>query len=267
MSDTVLTIPISQIEVSDRLRIVDQAEVQKLAHSIKRVGQISPVEVRAIEAGRYRLVGGAHRIAAIEAAGLDKVRAVLFEGTDDQARMREIDENLYRHELSPFDQAEFLAERRKIWERLYGQVKRGGDRRSKSQTETLINTSVFIAETATLFNLSRSTINRAYARKHKISPDLWKMLAGTPAAKSATFLDRLVRMPVEQHSLVVKKITERGCSVEAAVDLVRSADRQKSPQKLTPKQALSALRKAWKATPAAERSIFLNEIKEQDEIP
>ncbi|MCW8305591.1 ParB N-terminal domain-containing protein [Acidiphilium sp. PA] len=116
MSDPVLTVPMSQIEVSDRLRIVDQAEVQKLAVSISKTKQISPVEVRAIAPGQYRLVAGAYRIAAIKSLGQTQVRAVLFEGNDDEARLREIDENLYRQELSPFDQAEFLAERRIVWE-------------------------------------------------------------------------------------------------------------------------------------------------------
>jgi ParB family chromosome partitioning protein len=107
------TINVDLIDDSGRLRDVNLEYVAEMAHSVMaRKGIMTPIEVRKeLVGGRYRLVAGAHRLAAAKAAGKKTVPVVFFEGTDKEARLREIDENLIRNELSTLDRAKFVAER------------------------------------------------------------------------------------------------------------------------------------------------------------
>ena len=126
-----LELSLDLIQVSDRLRSVDAAEVDRLAISMADIGQLNAVEVtpRVDEPGRFDLISGAHRVAAAGNLGWLTIAASVFEGDPDQVRLREIDENLYRRELSPYDQATFLAERAEVCTRLNILPKRGGQRR------------------------------------------------------------------------------------------------------------------------------------------
>ena len=108
----ICTIPLTSILVEDRLRSVDAERAAQIALSFREAGQITPIEVTPEGAdGLHRLIAGAHRVEAARLAGMDVIQAVIFEGSDDAGRLREIDENLYRRELSDLDRAAFLAER------------------------------------------------------------------------------------------------------------------------------------------------------------
>ncbi|MHB1305209.1 MAG: ParB/RepB/Spo0J family partition protein [Acidiphilium sp.] len=228
MSAALLEIDIERIDVVDRLREVDLAQADQIALSMKEVGQITPIEVRSTSAGRYELVSGAHRLAAAQRIGLTTISAVLFEGDDETARLREIDENLYRRELSPFDQAEFLAERRVVWERLYGAPKRGGDRRSKGQIVPLADAmrqSGFVKETAARFNLHPKTVKRALTRKAHIAPAVWSAIKGTAAAENGSLLDKLRKAEPDIQVAALELSRERGCGLDVALGLMRREEK------------------------------------------
>jgi ParB family transcriptional regulator, chromosome partitioning protein len=185
-----LEIDLDRIDLGKRLRELNEAEAEKLSHSLNERGLLNPIEVRETQGGRYSLTAGAHRFAAAKILEWQKIRAVIVECSDDEARLREIDENLFRHELTPFDQANFLEERRQIWERVHGTIKRGGDRRSKAQIEPLIDGigrgSAFIKETAVKFGLPISMVKRALTRKAQIDPKVWNALRSTD--RSGTYI-------------------------------------------------------------------------------
>lgn len=253
MTDEILTIPLVAIDVAGRLREIDLDEVEKLALSFKEAGQITPVEVRKTGADIYVLVAGAHRIAAARRLGQTTIRAVLFSGDDDTARLREIDENLYRRELSPFDQAEFLEERRQVWERMHGTIRRGGDRRSKVQVAPLIEEvrrgAPFVRETVQKFNLSRDTIKRAFARKAQIDATVWAAIRGTKAAENGALLDRLRKLDFETQRAVLDQSRERGCDLNVALSIMKRTDRKPVEFPL-----LAALERGWSKAGDAERA-------------
>ena len=75
-------------------------------------GQIYPIQIRTIEPGRFRLVNGAHRIAAARKLGWTHIEAFLVDDLEEEEfRLLEIDENLCRAELDPVDRAHFFATR------------------------------------------------------------------------------------------------------------------------------------------------------------
>ena len=119
-----------------RLRTtLDQDWVAVLADSMGEVGQLTTIDVELGANGALRLVAGAHRLAAAQRLGWVTISALVHaEGdTPDAARLREIDENLVRRELSALDRALHLAERKKVYERLYPEARHGGHAPSESE--------------------------------------------------------------------------------------------------------------------------------------
>ena len=191
----------------DRLRWVDPEKVAELASSFGEIGQLQPIEVLpANPKGRYRLIVGAHRVAAAKEAGLPSIMATVFDGTPDQRRIREIDENLYRAELSPYDQAAFLAERRVIYERLNGPVRAG--RRSRPEIATNLSQLSFFDDVTSKFALPRRMVQRALTRKNRISAEVWHRLRGHPVTKVATELDKLMRLNEAEQRKVVRLLMQ-----------------------------------------------------------
>ena len=96
------------IDVVDRERPIDKEKVAELAESIQREGLLQPIGLRrTANSGHYRLIYGAHRLAAAKLIyendpTQDAIAAVLFpEKMPDWAcKMAELAENLFRKDLS-----------------------------------------------------------------------------------------------------------------------------------------------------------------------
>ncbi len=118
------------IDLGKRLRTVNGGTVQYLAESMKLHGLQYPIQVR-MDGDRYALVSGAHRVQAARFLAWPHIEAFVLDLLDeDTLALLEIDENLMRAELNPLDRGLFLSRRKQIYERLYPETRRGGDRRS-----------------------------------------------------------------------------------------------------------------------------------------
>lgn len=250
------------IDVEDRLRDIDEAKAEALALSMSERGQLHPIELREKADGRFRLNIGAHRYRAAQLNEWPAIKASIVECSDEEARLREVDENLFRNELSPFDQANFIEERRQIWERMNGQIKRGGDRRSKVQITPLAEGMMpaargsFLKATSEKFGLPKDTIKRALMRKAKINPKVWTVLRHTEAASNGAMLDKIRKLYLEEQVAIAAMIKERGCTVQHAIRAV-----VKPPEVDVEAQAFEVLCKAWKKAGAGTRAKFLEHIK------
>ncbi len=199
----ILTLDPGEIIIpEDRLREVDPEKVAELAQSMAGIGQFTPIVVwRKNPAGKYILIAGAHRVAAAKQSGLT-LSAVPFDGTPDEARILEIDENLYRAELTPYDQASFLAERRTIFERINGKVRPGRRGRGELGTNLSSKQTSFFDDITEKFGLPKKTVTRALRRHAAIAPEVWAQLRGHPVTKTASELDKLLK----QHETVQRRI-------------------------------------------------------------
>lgn len=111
--------PVDAIDVSDRMRDrCDDDTVVRLMDSIQRIGLQTPISVRWV-GDSLMLVAGRHRLEAVRRLGWDMVDCIMLTGTDDEARMWEIAENLHRAELTVLERDEHIAE----WVRLAGVCK------------------------------------------------------------------------------------------------------------------------------------------------
>ena len=128
-----------QLIVPDnRLRPVDPDRVAQIADSIAKIGLQHPIIVRQISTAEFELVAGLHRVSALDTLGITHITAVQVPDDlpPDAVRLIEIDENLCRHELTPLDRMRFLAERKKVYEQLYPETKKGA---KNQHTKKLLN--------------------------------------------------------------------------------------------------------------------------------
>jgi ParB family transcriptional regulator, chromosome partitioning protein len=86
-------------------RTFDEDALDELADSIREVGLLQPVVVRAVGRGRYELVMGERRWRAAQRAGLTEIGAIVKQTQDDDLLRDALIENLHRQQLDPLEEA------------------------------------------------------------------------------------------------------------------------------------------------------------------
>ncbi len=86
-------------------RSFDEDALDELAESIKQVGLLQPVVVRAAGPGRYELIMGERRWRASQRAGLTEIGAIVKQTQDNDLLRDALIENLHRQQLDPLEEA------------------------------------------------------------------------------------------------------------------------------------------------------------------
>jgi len=86
-------------------QVFDEDTLEELADSIRAVGLLQPVVVRAIMPGHYEIVMGERRWRACQRAGLAHVPAIVRHTSDDDLLRDALIENLHREQLNPLEEA------------------------------------------------------------------------------------------------------------------------------------------------------------------
>ncbi|WP_205678545.1 ParB/RepB/Spo0J family partition protein [Brevundimonas vesicularis] len=198
---SVVRVKIAQIDASERLREISEAHAQVIAASMleheKAGGRRQLQAVELVQRGDgYRLVYGAHRLRAHQINGWEEIDAEIVTLTDAGLRLREIDENLIRHELTALDRARFLSERKRLYEALNPASKHGGDRRSDQVANMAVWS--FSADIAEKTGMSDRTVRRAVALIENLSPAAITRLRDTPLASNQAALEALSKQPHER---------------------------------------------------------------------
>jgi hypothetical protein len=84
MVGTLDVLPLSQIDDDRSFRLRPEGDVGGLAQSLARVGQLLPIEVRLRGPGRWQLVAGFRRVAALQLLKRDSVLARLHDSLSDE---------------------------------------------------------------------------------------------------------------------------------------------------------------------------------------
>ena len=100
-------IPVTAVAPNPRQprRSFDEDTIDELAESIKQVGLLQPVVVRAVGPGRYELVMGERRWRAAQRAGLTEIGAIVKQTQDDDLLRDALIENMHRQQLDPLEEA------------------------------------------------------------------------------------------------------------------------------------------------------------------
>jgi ParB family chromosome partitioning protein len=86
-------------------RSFDEDALDELADSIREVGLLQPVVVRAAGPDRYELIMGERRWRAAQRAGLAVIGAIVKQTQDDDLLRDALIENLHRQQLDPLEEA------------------------------------------------------------------------------------------------------------------------------------------------------------------
>nr|WP_294547597.1 ParB N-terminal domain-containing protein [uncultured Rhodopila sp.] len=204
---TVQSITLDVIDVGERLRAVDPAHVEALAAGIEARGLLSPIEVTpSATAGRYDLVAGAHRLAAVKSLGGATI-AAFVRAVDDphERRLIEIEENLIRHDLTALDRAVFLAEWKRVYTEMTG-AKRPGRPKKEIQSDLSEFPLRFSEAVSERLRMAPSHLDRAIKRA-ALPPFLRAALAGHPAADNGAFLDSLLDLDETRQRSLAEALT------------------------------------------------------------
>jgi len=85
--------------------VFDEEAMAELVASIREVGLLQPVVVRATAEDGYELIMGERRWRAVQQAGLDVIPAIVKETADDAMLRDALLENVHRSQLNPLEEA------------------------------------------------------------------------------------------------------------------------------------------------------------------
>ena len=195
----------------NRLRGLQSDKVAELSESMKQpAGLLHPIVVQWGDGDGYKLIAGAHRLAAAKALGWTSIAVTILNGIDaDQAQLAEIDENLCRAALSDAEEAACFAARKAVYLRLHPETGHGGDRGQDPDFGSC--SPAFVDDAAAKTGQSRSSVAQKTARGEHIEGVA--SLAGTSLDKG-TELDALAKKPKEEQRKLIKQ-AKAGLKVSA----------------------------------------------------
>ncbi|MCA1984373.1 ParB/RepB/Spo0J family partition protein [Nocardioides sp. R-N-C8] len=85
--------------------VFDEEAMDELVHSVREIGVLQPVVVRAVDGGEFELVMGERRFRASQRAGLSSIPAIVRETEDTDMLRDALLENLHRSQLNPLEEA------------------------------------------------------------------------------------------------------------------------------------------------------------------
>jgi ParB family transcriptional regulator, chromosome partitioning protein len=222
----VTKIPVKDIVVGQRMRRLRDDVVDHLAESISAQGLLQPITVRPRGATNYWLVYGHHRLEAVRQCGHTHILAFVREGLKaDEALLAEIDENLVRADLSPAERALHLHERKRLYEKLHPETKRGATGKGRAKSRQNGESIRFSKDAAQKTGRSERTIQREAERAAKIS-NLVDVI-GT-ALDSPDELDVLAKLPDHtQRDLIARAKAGEKLNVRHVVRKLSRAERER----------------------------------------
>lgn len=249
-------LPIIQIYVPEkRLRKLDDAKVQMLADSMQRGIQQQPILVHEEENARYRLVAGEHRFEGAKLLGWRDVECkVIYDQTEEQLEVYEIEENLIRGNLSAIERDISLARRKELYEQLYPETQKGKYERGEHKRQNVVY--AFSNDAARKTGLNKRTIERSVARISKLAPDVLAALKTSPIGDNASEIEALSKFPQEDQIKIAGAIVRGAKTLLNARKAVGLAPNPQDPVEL----AFNKIDAAWARAPKASREKFLDQI-------
>lgn len=257
-------VPVAEIDARNRLRPVSQAGVEALKASIAEAGVMKDaIHVRKKKGGALVLIAGAHRLEAARQLGWTEIEAKVWtDVTDDWSRLMEIDDNLAGAEMGPLDTAVFLAERKRVYEKLHPETKAAtgaelvARRWNTADTMSVVS---FAKVTAEKFGISERHVRRLVEAGDKLGVDSARLRA---APRPITLKDLIEISKVgevsERYAIIDALIEGKAKSASEARRTWKAAESGLEGVVKDPvEEAFIALAKAWARAPMAAKKRFL----------
>ena len=244
-------IKIAEIHVPDRLREVEEDQALALQASIVEHGLLNPVTVRSTPNAKkgekpYTLVAGAHRIRAVTLLDDEFIDAVIVEADALEAQLIEIEENVFRNDLSAMDRSVFVHSYREVWEKKYGKI--GAGRPSENNRVNLTQliqdeaTAGFARHCADRLGLSIEAVKRASRIAKNLPVELRDKLRGTPAADNQSVLLKFAKLAPEKRTKAAMAYDKAEGDIAKVFDYLEDSKKAKPSKQ---QQILDRLIDGW----------------------
>jgi ParB family chromosome partitioning protein len=245
---------LDDIIVEDRLRPVDEMGVSAILMTINEGGATTdPIDVRRVRRDgvvRFRLIDGAHRVAAQRQLGHATILASIYEGSDADARLMEIERNLARAEMKPVDRAVFLLEYKNAYERKYPEARAAiGEALIAKRWDTTGTVPVvsFAAKIGSLTGQDESTVRRQIRGVKSLDRPEIDALRNSPkwvCYKDIAEIGRII--DAQERGFVIARLSAGEARTVKAARKVYAAAQGKAPVPLSEADRdLARLRDAW----------------------
>jgi len=181
ISDQFSRIPLDQIVVKDRSRLVIEDRVDVIIATVPTTGDINvPITVRKIKGaeGQFALIDGAHRIRAAERLGMERIIARILPVGARVGKLIEVEANLSGAQLSPLDRALSMADRKRAYLKLHPETAPGtaGASARWNATETIS----FASYMSKITGLTERKIRMTISAAERLTKDEARWLQNAP---------------------------------------------------------------------------------------
>ncbi|GIT85439.1 ParB/RepB/Spo0J family partition protein [Roseobacter sp. OBYS 0001] len=201
-------LPVSDIQVRDRLRDTSEAAVAALEASIPERGILSPLQVQLVK-GTYCLMDGLHRLEGARRCGLDEVPVIIRNCSMREARNIEVDTALAAAPLDSLSMAVFLAAQKDLYEEEFPEAKRLHAANATLQGDRTVKNTVrsFADNAADIFNVSTSKIFKLVSVGKSLTGEDVKMLRKAPKKVKFGDLQAMAKLDASLRSLVCRELS------------------------------------------------------------
>lgn len=222
---------LDEIKVSPNRPKPDPAIVASIAESLQELGLLQPILVTT----RCDLLAGYHRLEAAKVLGWESIAANVVDLDVLRAEMVEIDENLKRREISALERAEMLAIRKKLYEALYPDSKRGPGQPSEEDKSIRKHVS-YLEDVAAKTDTSTRSVAQNLEPAERLSEEIRDEIRDTPIAQSNRQLrDLASEEPRRQQAIARRVASGKASSVSEAREQIERP--KKKPAKKSPPAA------------------------------
>jgi ParB-like chromosome segregation protein Spo0J len=240
-------IDVDDVICGERHRSLNPETIRSLAESMKVIGLNQPISVWFDDGDYPHLIAGFHRLEAAKSLGWDEIDVIGVDLSPIDRELWEIDENLFRADLTPAEEAQHLARRKELWEK-----------REKTQVGQVVPPEIgnkkpppqekgFAADTAKATGESKRDVNRKTSRAEKIAPDVINDIKGTDLDKG-TNLDILKKLKPDEQRDAVERV-QKGTSptIDDAYEFI-TGDPPSKPKEESREQWLTKMKNnaVWK---------------------
>jgi ParB family transcriptional regulator, chromosome partitioning protein len=263
---------IQQVAVSDiviteeRLRPANESAVESIMASAEELSGIqNPIllrKIRRTKGDSLVLMDGGHRLEAAKRMGSTTIDAIVHvDITDEEARLIEIDMNVAGATLCPLDEAVFLAERKRVYEDIHPEAKRGyvGNAASRALTANLAVSS-FVKATSEATGVSERKIFRRVATGLVLSKREVAKLRQAPQTIKAGDVEKLgkIKEPRVRVDVIERIASGKSKNVTEALQIVWP---KKSKHKDPIDEAHMKLVGQWKRSSKVVKARFVRDLE------
>lgn len=251
------SLPVSDIQVEERLRTASAPAVASIVSSIQEVGGIlQPLLVRRIKGG-YRLMDGLHRLTAAKEAGLDEVPVQVTECTNDEAIRIEVDANVAGAPLTPLDMAVFLAEHKKLYQLENPDAVQGkAGAHSRWNATDKMSVASFAANAAEVFGKGERQIFRLISVGEQLSREEIAQLRNAPSRVQFKDLEHIAKCSEQADRSEICAALGSG-EAKSAKEVLNRKKAPGQPTQSTPDMQAEKLSEAFDRASKAARMDFV----------